>query len=626
MLREGVLDDAHVGLLLRCLGRLLLVLPGMPLKCDSVPGGMHNTGRYQHWKAIVTFPLARGASRLLGLIGAWRRDLVVLGRCRSRLLLLVLGRGRLPVLGLLRLAIMRLLGLVIILVGRRLLVAGLLGLLILWRLLGLLGWCLEHWRVARFGGQLLGLLGPGIGVVVGAVGETSQQWQGGGDGAIVVVLVASSGSPSQLYITLGPFRVSRSMGGDRENWVLGLGRGSGSRGRYSWCRQAKELIEKHDELDIPVPGQVQEEVSAEESVAQPHRAAFFRTLYQGAWQPGQTAAGGQPPVPPPAVPEQQADPEVEQPAVQQESGTGSTRAGRRRMAVTEDRTALLERFLHLRLSMFFGEYDPDKAESWTHELEHTFETTECAEEDQMTTRGGGRGKQQKHQSRFAEQSVQQGAEQGRQEAVSGLRVRGYETESGSWVVVLPVEVCPGVGTVLEAHHVDSELADILQMLDVELDEDSELGALGSEESQARGCARGLSRYSGGGTVVFVFQWWYLVVVGRVLNATAVGVTFLLPLLGSTSACAPRVAHGVEFADVRNGKATPKSIATSALLSLVVRRLFRNASSVGCPRFRGELGTWVCSGLVPLDLTSVTARLIGSYCVVLSGLDTGVMNQ
>ncbi|MQL93755.1 hypothetical protein Taro_026401 [Colocasia esculenta] len=36
---------------------------------------------------------------------------------------------------------------------------------------------------------------------------------------------------------------------------------------------------------------------------------------------------------------------------------------------------------------------------------------------QMTTRRGGRSRQQKHQSRFAEQSVQQGAEQGRQEAV-----------------------------------------------------------------------------------------------------------------------------------------------------------------------------------------------------------------
>ncbi|MQL67884.1 hypothetical protein Taro_000171 [Colocasia esculenta] len=53
------------------------------------------------------------------------------------------------------------------------------------------------------------------------------------------------------------------------------------------------------------------------------------------------------------------------------------------MAVTEDRTALLERFLRLRPLMIHGEYDPDKAESWTHELEHIFETMECAEEDQL---------------------------------------------------------------------------------------------------------------------------------------------------------------------------------------------------------------------------------------------------
>ncbi|MQM01103.1 hypothetical protein Taro_033849 [Colocasia esculenta] len=48
----------------------------------------------------------------------------------------------------------------------------------------------------------------------------------------------------------------------------------------------------------------------------------------------------------------------------------------------------------------------------------------------------------------------------------------------------------------------------------------------------------------------------VVVVGCVLNATAVGVAFWLPLLGSMSACAPHVTHGVEFADVGNGKATP----------------------------------------------------------------------
>ncbi|MQL72691.1 hypothetical protein Taro_005034 [Colocasia esculenta] len=142
---------------------------------------------------------------------------------------------------------------------------------------------------------------------------------------------------------------------------------------------------------------VQEEVSADESVAQPQGAQaaaaeaavaggqqqqeyhpqpqqyadwfpmaeqFFRAMYQGAWQPGQAAAGGQFPVPPPAVPEQQeVEPEVEQSVRQQRSGTGSTRSGQRRAAVSEARTALLERFLRLRPPMFHGEYDPDKAES-----------------------------------------------------------------------------------------------------------------------------------------------------------------------------------------------------------------------------------------------------------------------
>ncbi|MQL94418.1 hypothetical protein Taro_027072 [Colocasia esculenta] len=98
--------------------------------------------------------------------------------------------------------------------------------------------------------------------------------------------------------------------------------------------------------------------------------------------PGQAVAGGQPPVSPPVVPEQQAKPEVEQQAGQQMSSTGNTWVGRRRTTVTEDRTALLERFLCLRPPMFSGEYDPDKAESWTHELKRTFETMECAEEDQ----------------------------------------------------------------------------------------------------------------------------------------------------------------------------------------------------------------------------------------------------
>ncbi|MQM05086.1 hypothetical protein Taro_037892, partial [Colocasia esculenta] len=70
---------------------------------------------------------------------------------------------------------------------------------------------------------------------------------------------------------------------------------------------------------------------------------------------------------------------------QREGPNGSdllVEAGWRRTAVTKDRTALLERFLHLRTPMFFGEYDPDKAESWMHKLEHKFETMEFAEEDQ----------------------------------------------------------------------------------------------------------------------------------------------------------------------------------------------------------------------------------------------------
>ncbi|MQM03358.1 hypothetical protein Taro_036139 [Colocasia esculenta] len=85
---------------------------------------------------------------------------------------------------------------------------------------------------------------------------------------------------------------------------------------------------------------------------------FFRNLYQGAYQPRQAVAGVQPPVPPPTVLEQQqVEPEVEQPERQQRSGTGSTRAGRQRTAVTEDMTALLERFLRLRPPMFHGGWD-----------------------------------------------------------------------------------------------------------------------------------------------------------------------------------------------------------------------------------------------------------------------------
>ncbi|MQL69247.1 hypothetical protein Taro_001532 [Colocasia esculenta] len=101
--------------------------------------------------------------------------------------------------------------------------------------------------------------------------------------------------------------------------------------------QARQLVEQQDESDMPAQGRVQEEVSLDESVAQPQGAQaaaaeaaaaggqqqeyhpqpqqyadwfpmaeqFFRAMYQGAWQPGRAAAGVLFPVPPPVVPEQQ---------------------------------------------------------------------------------------------------------------------------------------------------------------------------------------------------------------------------------------------------------------------------------------------------------------------------------
>ncbi|MQL76600.1 hypothetical protein Taro_008991 [Colocasia esculenta] len=80
---------------------------------------------------------------------------------------------------------------------------------------------------------------------------------------------------SDCGVLCTPFQVSGSVGGDRENRVLGMGRGSGSRGRYSW--QVREMIKQQDESNMPASGQVQEEVSVEESVAQPQGAAAIAT-------------------------------------------------------------------------------------------------------------------------------------------------------------------------------------------------------------------------------------------------------------------------------------------------------------------------------------------------------------
>ncbi|MQM17332.1 hypothetical protein Taro_050301 [Colocasia esculenta] len=191
-----------------------------------------------------------------------------------------------------------------------------------------------------------------------------------------------------------------SVGGDRENRVLGVCRGSGSRvvtvGIRAWRSQARQLVEQQDESEMPAQGQVQEEVSEDESVAQPQGAQAAAAAATEAavavlqsYVPGSVAArAGSSRCPVSGAPSGstgEAAGRARGGAARASAamGTGSTRAGRRRTAVTEDRTALLERFLRLRPPMFHGEYDPDKAESWTHELERIFETMECAEEDQV---------------------------------------------------------------------------------------------------------------------------------------------------------------------------------------------------------------------------------------------------
>ncbi|MQL70278.1 hypothetical protein Taro_002590 [Colocasia esculenta] len=54
-----------------------------------------------------------------------------------------------------------------------------------------------------------------------------------------MVPVASNVSPFSVYVTLG---VSGSVGDDHENWVLGVGRGSGSRSHYTREGRVEEFL------------------------------------------------------------------------------------------------------------------------------------------------------------------------------------------------------------------------------------------------------------------------------------------------------------------------------------------------------------------------------------------------
>ncbi|MQL70502.1 hypothetical protein Taro_002801 [Colocasia esculenta] len=85
------------------------------------------------------------------------------------------------------------------------------------------------------------------------------------------------------------------------------------------------------------------------------------------------AAEEQPPPTPQAAPVQ---PEVP-PVVRQQTPVT--------VAALEDHTVLLERFLRLLPPTFSGDRDLDRAESWVHELECTFETMDYAELDQYTS-------------------------------------------------------------------------------------------------------------------------------------------------------------------------------------------------------------------------------------------------
>ncbi|MQL80972.1 hypothetical protein Taro_013427, partial [Colocasia esculenta] len=99
---------------------------------------------------------------------------------------------------------------------------------------------------------------------------------------------------------------------------------------------------------------------------------LYQQMPAGGQQFAEMAAEEQPQPTPQAVPVQ---PEVP-PVVRQQTPAAAA------AAALEDRTVILERFLRLRPPTFVGDRDPDRAESWVNELEHTFETMDCAELDQ----------------------------------------------------------------------------------------------------------------------------------------------------------------------------------------------------------------------------------------------------
>ncbi|MQM21620.1 hypothetical protein Taro_054663, partial [Colocasia esculenta] len=259
------------------------------------------------------------------------------------------------------------------------------------------------------------------------------------------------------------------------------------------------------------------------------------------------------------------------------------------------------------------------------------------------------------------------------------------------VVVLPIEVCPGVGTVVVVvceqrltgcgltHVVCPVVGKVVSSVESELEEARlaretvhssvfKQSETSSDEVFVRGCdAKWVGSWAQSAHRSYACE--RNKGLRRVLNAIALVVAFRLPLFGGLRLHGSRVSCAGQSADVSLGKATTSYVVFSSRHLLGQEELLR--SSLGrfgilewvlarshledvawsggdtvpcsvCTFFMKEwacrvcdlqvwcwlVSTVLCLVLVErqLEISSVTTRLRGSSCVVLSGLDAGVMNQ
>ncbi|MQL70134.1 hypothetical protein Taro_002461 [Colocasia esculenta] len=174
---------------------------------------------------------------------------------------------------------------------------------------------------------------------------------GRGDGAVGMDPIASSVSHFLVYITLGPFWVPGSVGGDRDNRVLGMGRASG-------YRVITVGVGSGGGVSIGVSGTASGCTSSSSSGRCASAAAVCRlvSLSRAVLQelvPGSVSARAG----------------SSRCSAFGTSPIGAGAVGRARGGAARASAAVRHR-----------EYP---GQSWTHELERIFETMECAEEDQV---------------------------------------------------------------------------------------------------------------------------------------------------------------------------------------------------------------------------------------------------